>query len=414
MTIRVASAYLQGTDSGKRQPISLDYSEFFNLVFFSVSMVILLGASLIDYSDRTTSYVVSVLGFLVLLYNALHYRVITRAIDYIWPCLFLSLIGLASFALSKITGSDNSYGAAIIPMFMLLFSCMPHPPRRDSYRIGHHFHMLLIGMVVMMLFAHILGLEYSHQIIVVAFYALSLSVAMEKKTQIIALVLIIGIYTLHRPSSTIVVCLTMTLAVAAISLIYKPDIYRIAKIMVLASSVYSILIMLNPHLLQLPLDLEQDLKQGPLAAHSNSEFRLAVIESASDSYHDSSLIFGTYFTGSINAQNMESFLPWWQDIIAPIHSDFSIIVLQGGIFGASLLAFCFIKLISLFQVVAERADPTDQYTAAYCHGATLAIMNFLVFANFNPMMASLSATICLYALVYGASFMAGRPGRAPS
>ncbi len=376
--------------------------------FFRPFDLVLLIVSLFDYSDRTVAYGVTVLGIAILLYNIVQYGVLTRVTRFILPGLTLSVIGVISFTHSRVTGLDNSYGAAIIPLFLILFSCFPHPIREESGRIAHHFHMLLIVLSVVMLLARMAGLEFSHQNMVIAFFALSLSVAMWNKSQIILLVLIISIYTLYRPSSTIVVSMMMTLAVPGLGLVSKPALFKVAKLMILASTVYNVLILLYPHLLQLPFNLEQDLKQDFLGAHSNSEFRLAVLESASEAYHNSSLVFGSYFSGSINAQHMEYFLPWWHEFNAPIHSDFAIIVLQGGIFGAALLALFFIKLVSFLQIVAENARPGDRYTVGYCQGTVLSIMNFTLFANFNPMMGSLSATICIYALIYGASFMMDR------
>lgn len=398
----------------RRQPFARNYAELFALAFFYVSMAALLIASLVNYFDRTTAYIVTALGFAILLYNIIFYGALTRVTKFIWPGLLLSLIGVFSFLHSRFTGSDISYGAAIIPMFLLLFACLPHPKGVDGRKAGHLFHMLLIGLSALMLLVRLSGTEVSHQSMVIVFFALSLSVALQKKWQIIALTLIIGIYSLYRPSSTIVVSSAMILVLAAMGMVSRPVIFKIAKIMVLASTIYNVLVLLDPHLLQLPFGLEEDLKQGLLGAHSNSEFRLAVMESASEAYHNSSLLFGSYFTGSINAQHMEYFLPWWQDFMAPVHSDFAVVVLQGGVVGAALLALFFIKLISFLQAVSSGAGHGDRYTRAYCHGTVLAIMNFMIFANFNPMMGSLSATICLYALVYGASSMMGRHGAVAS
>ena len=86
---------------------------------------------------------------------------------------------------------------------------------------------------------------------------------------------------------------------------------------------------------------EPYVKQSVLNAQTDNDFRLGVISALRAETEDSSILFGKYFSGAINPI-VTDVLPWWYNVHqsddAPIHSDFLIILSQGGLAGYFLFA----------------------------------------------------------------------------
>lgn len=98
------------------------------------------------------------------------------------------------------------------------------------------------------------------------------------------------------------------------------------------------------------------MKEEALSGEDNNEFRLGVLAAARDEMSQNSLWVGKAFLGDVTVPALVR-LPWEHNEtgMANIHSDFVIMIVQGGLIGYSLYAILFTSLAGLCKKAARLA-----------------------------------------------------------
>lgn len=168
-------------------------------------------------------------------------------------------------------------------------------------------------------------------ILAVALVGLSLILRISSTTGFIALfaIIVIAFYRLNYRRLVRVACVLLagTIIVANLALFMNKD---------LEDELYSI---------------EPLMKQDVLEATSNNQFRLGIINAARDEMAERSIWTGKFFAGDVDVYP-QKYLPWVEGP-APIHSEYVVIIQQGGLMGYGLLTGLFVG-VALFWAKAAR------------------------------------------------------------
>ena len=371
--------------------------------FFILAAVILGITGFIDPNYKPLSYGFTALMIAGICMSLAHFGILNDNIRYLWPALILSAIGIISFVLSRISGELMSYGAALVPIGFSAAACFLPSGRVNVQWALRRFSRALFVLIGPSLVLSLVGARpVNHQSMMIVIIALAIASVTRQKTLMTAAIVTVVVYSLLRPSSTIVVA---TITVIAFALLHRAKFMRAyyAGIFggIFAIVAINLMTMINPDVLLPILEVETVLKTEVLGGRTNSAFRLSVIRAASHEYGQGSFLFGKFFSGSINAPEMEYYLPWWNDDEAPIHSDFAIIIQQGGLFGITLFAGWFLGILRMFRNGARLAAVVGAPEAKrFLEAATLCCLVVAIFLSFNPVLQQLGAMMTLYAIVW--------------
>lgn len=175
----------------------------------------------------------------------------------------------------------------------------------------------------------------------VALVALSLIMRISSTTGFIALfaIIVIAVYQLNYRRLVRIACIWTAgaIMIANFALFMNKD---------LEDELYSI---------------EPLMKQDVLEGDSNNQFRLGVIDAARDEMAESSIWTGKFFAGDIDVYP-QKYVPWLEGR-APIHSEYVLIIQQGGLIGYGLLTSLFVG-VALFWAKAARVAHAAGDTAS--------------------------------------------------
>ncbi len=133
--------------------------------------------------------------------------------------------------------------------------------------------------------------------------------------------------------------------------------------------------------------IEPLVKSQTLEAQDNNEFRLNVLAAARDEMAQHSLLVGKAFIGDVAIDPLVH-LPWVHDVtMLTIHSDFAIMIVQGGLIGYALFVTLFVGMAWLCSKGARLAARRGDRCSATVFDALLA-MNavFMLYISANPML----------------------------
>jgi hypothetical protein len=134
--------------------------------------------------------------------------------------------------------------------------------------------------------------------------------------------------------------------------------FRVACLLVAALIIVGNLAVLeSDDVAQALYSIEPLIKQDALDANSNNQDRLAMISAARYELSQYWLLVGKAFSGNVNV-NTELYLPWlWSQGVMelPIHSDFIIMIVEGGLIGYGLFASIFLGMALLCAKAARFA-----------------------------------------------------------
>lgn len=130
-------------------------------------------------------------------------------------------------------------------------------------------------------------------------------------------------------------------------------------------------------------------KEDLLYGHSNTDFRLEIMRLALRKL-DGSLLFGQAMSGNPNV-DLGSQWPWWHQIVpdgtALIHSDWLVVVTQGGLVGAALFALMFAAILRLrLRALRALSSATSPSEHALVSLSAVACVAFFLYSTFNPVM----------------------------
>ena len=194
-----------------------------------------------------------------------------------------------------------------------------------------------------------------------------------------------------RPTSTLFI--GIALAMAAI-VAYRMGSRRLLRFSMISSIILMLLanlgILASADFARLVYSSEPYVKQSVLNSRTDNEFRLGVIDALRSETEDSSIIFGKYFTGNVNPI-VTDVLPWWfnesQSNDAPIHSDFLIMLSQGGLVGYLLFAVLLLGFARLCTKGARlSARVGDAALERFFDAALVMEVIFCFYIMFNPIL----------------------------
>ena len=140
--------------------------------------------------------------------------------------------------------------------------------------------------------------------------------------------------------------------------------------------------------------IEPSVKED-LGGESDNDFRLGVISAARDEMAQHSLLVGQAFTGEVTV-NALPYLPWLSNDRREtasnenIHSDFLIMIVQGGLIGYGLFASLFVGMALLCAKAARLAHAARDGSSEALFDALQAMnVAFMLCISGNPMLRDL-------------------------
>lgn len=229
-------------------------------------------------------------------------------------------------------------------------------------------------------------------------------------------VALIGLSLVLRPTST----LAFSAAVAALFVAtHRLRLRRVLRVgcIVAACAILAInlAILESDAVAQTLYSFEPLIKTNVFEAQDNSITRLGFIDAARDEMARYPLLIGKAFAGDVTV-NVMRYLPWSQSPVMPIHSDFMIMVMEGGLIGYGLFAALFIGMALLCAKAAHLAHAAGDPASETVFDA-LQAMNvvFMLYISGFPMLTSPQQATPYLILVPLAIFLArAQPGFAGS
>lgn len=325
--------------------------------------------------------------------------------------LLLSIIGLVAFlGLHLLSPGRTSYGSALIPLLVCAVPMfVPSSETEiDPARSIHFYTLLLLAaslshLVWQAVFVVLQGddtlLSHERTFVMVA---LMIVAGFRGSWILFALSLcLIGGSTILRPSSTLAAGASVALLAVAV---YRVGLCRLCRWITLALTygviALNIIVVLSAPFAELVFGVEPLVKQDVLGSDSNSGFRLGVIEALRADMEQHPLLTGKMFSGDINPE-VSDYLQWWSTDQAPIHSDFAVVLSQGGLFGYALFAAIFIGLAHACYRTVSCADRRgiDRHVAAFFDAVPVITLVFIIYISFNPIMANIALSLFFLMLV---------------
>jgi hypothetical protein len=213
---------------------------------------------------------------------------------------------------------------------------------------------------------------------------------------------------LLRPSSTLAFTAAFAIGVITLHRLRLRSLVRCTcMVMVLAILAENMAVVESKSFADAIYAIEPLIKEQTLAAEDNNRFRLGVLEAARDEIQQESMLVGKAFIGAVGVPALVR-LPWVQDeTMLTIHSDFVIMIVQGGLIGYALFAALFIGMAWLCSRGAKLAGRAGDRGSETLFDA-LQAMNviFMLWCSGNPMMQLPQCALPYLILVPLAVFLA--------
>jgi hypothetical protein len=224
---------------------------------------------------------------------------------------------------------------------------------------------------------------------------------------------IIGFSLFQRASSTLGFSTIFATAVIVLYRLRYRRLFRLVCAFAVGMMILGQLAILESEdVAQAVFSIEPLVKEDALDSHSNNEFRLGVISAVRDEMAEQSMLVGTFFTGDVNVSVRKYLGKWLDEDQAPIHSDYILMIRQGGLIGYGLFATLFIGMARLCAKAARLAHAAGDGGGETLFDA-LQAMNviFMCSISGNPTMQLLDCTVPYLMLLPLAIFLArAQPG----
>lgn len=345
---------------------------------------------------------------------AVEHRVLNVAARFPLAQFALFALGVFSFTRSVLIPNDvTTYSSALIP---LLVVAAPMLIPRDDIRFdaGAAFLYLerIIGLAAV---SHVLwqvagaldpDISPSHERTFLLVFFLVLAGLRRKAVAFsLALALILASLAL-RPSSTL--AFASTLAILGI-LAFRGQRLRLLRRICHLTIVFLILGNLamfgSAEVAEAIFSVEPYVKEDVLDSQSNNAFRLGILEALRDAMASNSILIGKGFLGGVDVST-EKYLTWNEDSQEPIHSDFLIVLDQGGLIGYALFSSLFVGLALLCGRAARRASAAGMAAEVLLFHAILVFdAVFALYISFNPIMQKVEMTLFFLAPAFIATIL---------
>jgi hypothetical protein len=348
--------------------------------------------------------------------------------------LLLSMVGGISFAYSLFVAPGmGTYASALIPLVVAAIPLLidTHMIRTDGYAATEYLFSIL-GIAA---FFHVLwdvvqiGLTGNENPfpgwlappskssgMVIVFFML-LCGLFRRNLLLILSVALVGVSELLAPTSTLAFLTMFAAGVIVLHRLRFGRFLRLACVIVAVGIIIANLaIFESSDIADALYSIEPSVKED-LGSESDSDFRLAVLSAARDESARHSMLVGQAFTGELTVNTLP-YLPSLSDDkrdIASnqnIHSDFAILIVQGGLIGYALFTSVFVGMALLCAKAAQLAHAARDRNSETLFDALQAMnIAFMLCVSGNPMMADLQGTAPYLILLPLATFLArAQPG----
>jgi hypothetical protein len=342
--------------------------------------------------------------------------------------LLLSVAGGISLAHSIfIAPGTNTYSSALIPMIVAAIPLLiaTRTIRTDGatatkyvfriFAVAALCHVLwqvgagLVGWTEGGVYYGGVTVPYASASLVIVFFMI-LCGLFRRNLLLVLSVALVGVSELLRPSSTLAF---LTMFAAAIILLHRlrfRRFWRLACVVVAAGVIVGNLAVLeSKEVADAFYSIEPSVK-GDVGGESNNGFRLAVLSAARDEIAQHSLLVGEAFTGEVMVDPL--LYVRWETTRHDIHSDFVIMIVQGGLIGYGLFASLFVGMALLCAKGARLAhaarDGSSETLFDALQGMNVA---FMLCISGNPMLADVQNSAPYLILLPLAIFLArAQPG----
>jgi hypothetical protein len=329
--------------------------------------------------------------------------------------LILALISIFALVAGRADGETISYSSALFPMLLVgLVVFIPEDQSRlDIDATTKFFEIFSAAFVLMHVMSQVVFIFWQfvpedwfsmtiHENTFFAIFALCLSALQRRWRLFCFLGSLVVISLLIRPSSTFIAGLAIGLSIAFGFLLQRRTLaMAVGNALLGVLMLFPIIFIAMPDFTNLIYGIEPMVKEGLLGSTSNNSFRMVVLELAREAILESHWATGQGFTGTTNV-NVGSVIDGWEtgaevgvDLAAasqaPVHSDFMIMLWQGGILGYSLFA---LSLLGAVRQIGRSLAVAEEIQ----HGAAITLLRslyilivvFCTFISFNPILQKYS------------------------
>jgi hypothetical protein len=345
--------------------------------------------------------------------------------------LLLSIAGGISFARSIfVDPGTGTYSSALIPLIVAAIPLLiaTRTIRTDGAVVTEYlfsifglaalFHVLWLWLIVERGWSNDGWFEAPSKSsgLVIIFFML-LCGLFRRNLLLVLSVALIGFSELVAATSTLAFLMMFAAVVIVLHRLRFRRFLRLACVLVAAGILVANLAVLeSSDLADAFYSIEPSVKED-LGGESDNEFRLGVISAARDEMAQHSLLVGTAFTGGITVDAL-SYLPWLSDngreteTRRTIHSDFIIMIVQGGLIGYGLFASLFVGMALLCAKAARLAHAARDGSSETLFDALQAMnVAFMLCISANPMLPYLQDATPYLILLPLAIFLArAQPG----
>jgi len=350
--------------------------------------------------------------------------------------LLLSMAGCIAFANSIfVAPGTGTYSSALIPLIMAAIPLLiaTHATQADGAVVTEYLFRVF-GLAA---FFHVLWLvaasvtdywvtpPFKSLGVLIVFFMI-LCGLFRRNLLLVLSVALIGFSELLEPTSTVAFLTMFAVAVILLHRLRFRRFLRLACILVAAGIIVANLAVLESNdVAEAFYSIEPSVKED-LGGESDNDFRLGILSAARDEVAQHSLLVGTAFTGELTVDALP-YLPWLSDDRLQlasnqnIHSDFVIMIVQGGLIGYGLFASVFVGMALLCAKAARLAHAARDRSSETLFDALQAMnVAFMLCISGNPLMPDLQGTAPYLILLPLAIFLAraqpgfARPQRAVS
>jgi hypothetical protein len=387
--------------------------------------------------DQVAKYLLAIPLMLCFLLLAVTRQRINRSPLFPLAPLLLSVAGCIAFANSIfVAPGTGTYSSALIPLISAAIPLLiaTHATQADGAVVTEYL-FTVFGLAA---FFHVLWLvaawvtdywvtpPFKALGVLIVFFMI-LCGLFRRNLLLVLSVALIGFSELLEPTSTVAFLTMFAVAVILLHRLRFWRFLRLACILVAAGIIVANLAVLeSSDVAEAFYSIEPSVKEdlGGIshqaladeteAVGSDNAFRLGVLSAARDEMAEHSLLVGKAFSGEVTVDAAQ-YLTWadpWETGATTIHSDFDIMIVQGGLIGYGLFASLFVGMALLCAKAARLAHAAGDVNSERLFDALQAMnVAFMLCISGNPLMPDLQGTAPYLILLPLAIFLArAQPG----
>jgi hypothetical protein len=328
----------------------------------------------------------------------------------LFPLASLSLVALGGVAYAYsifVVPGMATYSSGLIPLIVIAMPLLiaTRATRTDSVAAGKYllaiFGVAAVCHLLWQLIGPLLGSAEKDfgwvfvpqgSIVLVDFVILS--GLLRRRLLLFCSLGLVGLSLALRPSSELVFTTVFAAAAIVSHRLRLQRLYRAGCILT-ASLIFvaNLAVLESGDIAQALYSVEPVVKQEALAGYSNSETRLGLISAARDEMARHSLLVGKALTGNVTVDT-SVYLPYAEQSVMPIHSDFIIMIVEGGLIGYGVFAALFLGILLACSKGARLARVAgDSGSEVLLDALQALVIIFMLYMSGNPTMLLAQVTV---------------------